>query len=34
MYKQNVVDVSNKMKDDSGIDETLKIIEGYLASKY
>jgi sterol 3beta-glucosyltransferase len=32
-YKQNVVDVSNKMKDDSGIEETLKIVEGYLASK-
>jgi sterol 3beta-glucosyltransferase len=32
-YKQNVVDVSNKMKDDSGIEETIKIVEGYLAGK-
>ena len=32
-YKQNVVEVSNKMKDDSGIEKTLNIIEEYLASK-
>jgi sterol 3beta-glucosyltransferase len=32
-YKQNVVDISNKMKDDSGIEKTLSIIEEYLARK-
>ena len=32
-YKQSVVDISNKMKDDSGIEKTLSIIEEYLANK-
>jgi hypothetical protein len=29
-YKQNVVDISRKMLDNNGIDETLKVIKAYL----
>lgn len=30
-YKENVVDISHKMKEDEGIEETLKVIKEYLA---
>lgn len=32
-YKQNVMNVSNKMKTDNGIKNTIRIIKGYLESK-
>jgi sterol 3beta-glucosyltransferase len=32
-YKQNVVEISHKMRDDRGIEESLKLLEGYLARK-
>jgi sterol 3beta-glucosyltransferase len=33
-YKQNVIDVSQKMSEDKGIEETLRILKEYLDNKY
>ena len=33
-YKQNVIDVSQKMSEDKGIEETLRILKEYLDKKY
>jgi sterol 3beta-glucosyltransferase len=33
-YKQNVIGVSQKMSEDKGIEETLRILKGYLDNKY
>lgn len=32
-YKENVIEISHKMKEDKGIEETLKVIKEYLAQK-
>jgi len=33
-YKQNVIEISQKMKEDKGIEETLRILEVYLDNKH
>jgi hypothetical protein len=33
-YKQNVLDVSHKMSEDKGIEETLRILKEYLDNKH
>jgi hypothetical protein len=33
-YKQNVIEVSQKMSEDKGIEQTLRILKEYLDNKY